>query len=743
MIENQNISNDITVEEKDGGGNTVYELSPEDLRATVAMQTTKELQLRADELIQADTCVCCPERAEHWFKLTVHQTADYSFTANTHARVGARLYNEDGEPLASDNVDGESNTFLINYPLLQGLVYYLRITPTYSHFTRFSTIITGTFTPVESVSISTDTVSLIPKEAVTLSATVLPENATMKTLIWSSSDDNIAEVDDFSGVVTAVSPGTATISARTLDGSGLVVQCSIKVKGPGYYYIINPETGKVVNIKGSYLLELEDGNDITLYKKTSSNEQIWKIDTLAIEQDTFIKSYIDEDYGFNVYRGDYNCNVHKINGNETDATVEFENAGDSKYKIKLSNYGNYYLTATDSGDGSTIKWKGNDNSDSQFWCLEEVDFEQREAEKVEYHLIPCSDISNPNKRALQVDMNTPNDGGLVNKTYRLANDEPLELATFSYVNKQKWLIKGTGSECKIYTPHGDNYCLCKKEGNKVYVSNKSTVESLVTVNKYNNSNELVEIKLTASGLYLTVQNGEIVWAAYDNTDHSTQVWKKEGLPSNLHNGCDTCEILYDGTATDKDRTIRACSLGGEKFVVRYYAKIENNDKVLTKDEAGSLKDRDINIVSVYQDAGNADQYFSSELGIQNAIRALELAESLEQPYNSAIYFAVDYDASTPTQVENVKKYFAAVQQVFAERGNKYKIGVYGSGLVCRTIKETYATYSWLNPSTGHQEYTQYDSPSKYNIKQAERIRYNNIVFDDCIAVGDDYGQWYK
>ena len=48
---------------------------------------------------------------------------------------------------------------------------------------------------------------------------------------------------------------------------------------------------------------------------------------------------------------------------------------------------------------------------------------------------------------------------------------------------------------------------------------------------------------------------------------------------------------------------------------------------------------------------------------------------------------------------------------------------------------------WLSRSTGHYGYPQYDTPERYNLKQAEEIFYNNIHFDDNIAVGDDYGQW--
>ena len=92
-------------------------------------------------------------------------------------------------------------------------------------------------------------------------------------------------------------------------------------------------------------------------------------------------------------------------------------------------------------------------------------------------------------------------------------------------------------------------------------------------------------------------------------------------------------------------------------------------------------------------------------------------------------------------MENIKAYFSAIKDVFNNADVKYKVGVYGNGLTCSTIKGLYADYSWLNCATVHQGYTQYDSPDNYNIKQAEEIVYNNITFDDNIAVGNDYGQW--
>ena len=89
-------------------------------------------------------------------------------------------------------------------------------------------------------------------------------------------------------------------------------------------------------------------------------------------------------------------------------------------------------------------------------------------------------------------------------------------------------------------------------------------------------------------------------------------------------------------------------------------------------------------------------------------------------------------------MERIKNYFQVIKNKF---GNRYKIGVYGSGLVCSTIKPTYANYSWLSQSSEHLGYENYDSTTKYNIKQAEEYNYNGLTVDDDVAVGNDYGQW--
>lgn len=94
---------------------------------------------------------------------------------------------------------------------------------------------------VESVSLDKTELELSVGETATLTATVLPENATYKMVTWSSSDHSIATIATFSnGVLAAVAPGTATITVTTLDG-GKTATCTVTVKEPEPYTVVTPE----------------------------------------------------------------------------------------------------------------------------------------------------------------------------------------------------------------------------------------------------------------------------------------------------------------------------------------------------------------------------------------------------------------------------------------------------------------------------------------------------------------------
>ncbi|MBR4070883.1 MAG: leucine-rich repeat protein, partial [Bacteroidaceae bacterium] len=83
------------------------------------------------------------------------------------------------------------------------------------------------FVYAESIAIDYETVSIRLNESVTLTATVLPETTANKVVVWSSSDENIATVEN--GIVTAHAIGEATITATTTDGTNLSATCKVTV----------------------------------------------------------------------------------------------------------------------------------------------------------------------------------------------------------------------------------------------------------------------------------------------------------------------------------------------------------------------------------------------------------------------------------------------------------------------------------------------------------------------------------
>ncbi len=81
---------------------------------------------------------------------------------------------------------------------------------------------------VESISLDITEIEIPVDGSIQLTATILPENATFKSVTWTSSDESIARVSS-TGVVTGVASGSAVITATTLDG-GKTVTCQVTVK---------------------------------------------------------------------------------------------------------------------------------------------------------------------------------------------------------------------------------------------------------------------------------------------------------------------------------------------------------------------------------------------------------------------------------------------------------------------------------------------------------------------------------
>ncbi len=93
---------------------------------------------------------------------------------------------------------------------------------------------------VSSLSLDKTEISFKTTETAQLVATIGTDDATDKGILWRTSDDTIATVDE-SGLVTAIAVGNATITALAADGSGIKAECMVTV---------NPTMVESISISG-------------------------------------------------------------------------------------------------------------------------------------------------------------------------------------------------------------------------------------------------------------------------------------------------------------------------------------------------------------------------------------------------------------------------------------------------------------------------------------------------------------
>jgi Domain of unknown function (DUF1906) len=266
---------------------------------------------------------------------------------------------------------------------------------------------------------------------------------------------------------------------------------------------------------------------------------------------------------------------------------------------------------------------------------------------------------------------------------------------------------------------------------------------------------------------------------------------------------------------DKREGTDALKKLGLKTVIRYYDwPSENNQcKTLMPVESDAIIKAGLSIVTVFQYKGeDPERFLARKHGAPDAKRALELAAANGQPPGSAIYFAVDgvdaamkdlvfeyslhrggamsrarrlrlirADSSYRRHVDHyarfrlyyrrffgkaveaigphdllpfIDDYFKGVNSVFKAQpdGRRFKIGAYGSGLVCEhLLSAKLADYCWLSQSQGWPQFQKFYASGKWSMVQkmtthckvlrfqgAEKL---NFDFNRVNPKLSDYGQW--
>lgn len=105
-----------------------------------------------------------------------------------------------------------------------------------------------------------------PGDKIQLTVVVMPENATDKTIIWKSSNPDVAAVAA-NGEIELKSEGEAMITGTTADGSGITVECRVKVEKPqSSINGVGADGVKVSNESGCLVVSgLNDGDIVMVY----------------------------------------------------------------------------------------------------------------------------------------------------------------------------------------------------------------------------------------------------------------------------------------------------------------------------------------------------------------------------------------------------------------------------------------------------------------------------------------------
>lgn len=154
---------------------------------------------------------------------------------------------------------------------------------------------------VTSITLNQSALDLFINEKDTLTATVTPDNATDKTVTWTSSDDTVATVSG--GVVTAVGAGEATITAQAGEfsatctvsveaDSGVVVPVEVadmtSVGSRKYYFSITEHQGIQLNL-GVTISDLKDKGTSKAVAYTSNEDG-----SITVTASELVKWYLDE-----------------------------------------------------------------------------------------------------------------------------------------------------------------------------------------------------------------------------------------------------------------------------------------------------------------------------------------------------------------------------------------------------------------------------------------------------------------
>ncbi|MGL2993348.1 DUF5010 domain-containing protein [Flavobacterium sp. TSSA_36] len=198
-----------------------YDLSTSNTAATFLKSGNLDVEKCTDAFSGWNVTDTEPSEWMEWRELPLLKNTKFQLRYKSSASASIK-FSVDGVDVSTINLPNTNGNWSTidagNYNTTSNSVHTVRLTivtgtPDINYINRvngYVAVTNVTLTPVSS--------TIVDGTTLQLTATVTPSNATNKNITWSSSTPSVATVNS-AGLVTAITPGTTTITVTTQDGS--------------------------------------------------------------------------------------------------------------------------------------------------------------------------------------------------------------------------------------------------------------------------------------------------------------------------------------------------------------------------------------------------------------------------------------------------------------------------------------------------------------------------------------------
>lgn len=214
---------------------------------------------------------------------------------------------------------------------------------------------------------------------------------------------------------------------------------------------------------------------------------------------------------------------------------------------------------------------------------------------------------------------------------------------------------------------------------------------------------------------------------------------------------DTARSVKGADASKTITPARAATLvsAGYEVVGRYLTNEQRPgalDKNLKIGELNTIFSHGLRVFPIFQEGNTGSSFFNFDRGLEAGARAFNAAAQYGFGQNTAIYFAVDYDALEAEVRSSVVPYFRGVRAAMAQRGNRYRVGIYGARNTCTIVSSLgLASVSFVGDmSTGYSGNLGYPLPANWAFDQIFELFIGTgegqLDIDKNVVSGRDLGQ---